>query len=85
MNKKYGEGKVEVEIVESYYNMREKIEPCMQLIDYAKQRLSMQVLHQSCHRSVGEQTVQDSASKDFRVRILERADMHSMAYLSISQ
>ncbi|MFR4882172.1 MAG: peptidase T [Coprococcus sp.] len=36
MNKKYGEGKVEVEIVESYYNMREKIEPCMRLIDYAK-------------------------------------------------
>lgn len=36
MNKKYGEGKLEVEIVESYYNMREKIEPCMQLIDYAK-------------------------------------------------
>ena len=36
MNKKYGEGKVEVEIVESYYNMRDKIEPCMQLIDYAK-------------------------------------------------
>ena len=36
MNKKSGEGKVEVEIVESYYNMREKIEPCMQLIDYAK-------------------------------------------------
>ena len=36
LNKKYGEGKVEVEIVESYYNMREKIEPCMQLIDYAK-------------------------------------------------
>ena len=36
MNQKYGEGKVEVEIVESYYNMREKIEPCMQLIDYAK-------------------------------------------------
>ena len=36
MNKKYGEGKVEVEIVESYYNMREKIEPCMQLTDYAK-------------------------------------------------
>ena len=35
MNKKYGEGKVEVEIVESYYNMREKIEPCMQLIEHA--------------------------------------------------
>ena len=36
MNKMYCEGKVKVEIVESYYNMREKIEPCMQLIDYAK-------------------------------------------------
>ncbi len=36
MNQKYGEEKVEVEIAESYYNMREKIEPCMQLIDYAK-------------------------------------------------
>lgn len=36
MNQKYGEGTVEIEIVESYYNMREKIEPCMQLIDYAK-------------------------------------------------
>ena len=36
MNKNYGEGTVEVEMVESYYNMREKIEPCMQLIDYAK-------------------------------------------------
>ena len=78
MNKKYGEGKVEVEIVESYYNMREKIEPCMQ-------RSSMLVLHRSCHRYVGEQTVQDSASKDFRVQILEQADMHSMAYLSISR
>lgn len=37
MNQKYGEGTVEVEIVESYYNMREKIEPCMQLIEYAKE------------------------------------------------
>ena len=41
MNKKYGEGKVEVEIVESYYNMREKIEPCMQLIDYAKAAIEL--------------------------------------------
>lgn len=28
LNEKYGEGTVEVEIAESYYNMREKIEPC---------------------------------------------------------
>ena len=36
LNEKYGAGTVEIEIVESYYNMREKIEPCMQLIEYAK-------------------------------------------------
>lgn len=85
MNKKYGEGKVEVEIVESYYNMREKIEPCMQLIDYAKAAIEHAGITPIVSPVVGEQTVQDSASKDFRVRILERADMHSMAYLSISR
>lgn len=36
MNDKYGEGTVELEIAESYYNMREKIEPAMFLIDNAK-------------------------------------------------
>lgn len=36
LNEKYGAGTVEIEIVESYYNMREKIKPCMQLIEYAK-------------------------------------------------
>lgn len=35
MNEKYGEGKVEVEITESYRNMREMIEPCYQLVEYA--------------------------------------------------
>ena len=36
LNEKYGAGTVEIEIVESYYNMCEKIKPCMQLIEYAK-------------------------------------------------
>lgn len=35
LNKKYGEGSVEVNIVESYRNMREQIEPCMELVDMA--------------------------------------------------
>ena len=35
MNKKYGEGKVDVEITESYRNMREMVEPCYQLVEYA--------------------------------------------------
>lgn len=35
MNEKYGEGKVEVEITQSYRNMREVIESCYHLIEYA--------------------------------------------------
>lgn len=35
MNEKYGEGKVEVEITQSYRNMREMIESCYHLIEYA--------------------------------------------------
>lgn len=36
MNGKYGEGTVELEIKESYRNMKEKIESCMHLIENAK-------------------------------------------------
>ena len=35
LNQKYGEGCVEVKVTESYRNMREKIEPCMELVDMA--------------------------------------------------
>lgn len=40
MNEKYGQGTVELEILESYYNMREKIEPCMHLVDIAKKAIT---------------------------------------------
>ena len=36
INKKYGDGTVELEIKDSYYNMREKIEPCMYVVDRAR-------------------------------------------------
>ena len=36
INAKYGEGTLEIAIVDSYYNMREKIEPNMFIIDRAK-------------------------------------------------
>jgi len=36
LNLKYGEGTVVCEIRDSYYNMKEKIEPCMFLVDQAK-------------------------------------------------
>lgn len=35
LNAKYGAGTVEAEIKDSYYNMREKIEPCMYIVDRA--------------------------------------------------
>lgn len=35
LNQKYGEGSVEVKVTESYRNMKEQIEPCMELVDMA--------------------------------------------------
>ena len=39
MNEKYGEGTVRLELKDSYYNMKEKIEPHMCLIDLAKEAM----------------------------------------------
>ncbi len=36
LNAKYGDGTVKLTLKDSYYNMREKIEPCMFIIDRAK-------------------------------------------------
>ncbi len=36
LNTKYGEGTVKLTLKDNYYNMREKIEPCMYIIDRAK-------------------------------------------------
>ncbi len=36
LNLKYGAGRVEMELKDSYYNMREKIEPVMEIVDLAK-------------------------------------------------
>ncbi len=39
LNGRYGKELVSVEVSDSYYNMREKIEPHMELIDYAEQAM----------------------------------------------
>ena len=39
INEKYGAGTVELTIRDSYYNMREKIEPCMHIVDRAKEAM----------------------------------------------
>ncbi len=36
LNGKYGDGTVELTLRDSYYNMREKIEPCMYVVDRAR-------------------------------------------------
>ena len=36
INAKYGAGTLEIVITDSYFNMREKIEPCMFIVDRAK-------------------------------------------------
>lgn len=40
LNRKYGEGTVELELKDSYYNMREKIEPHMEIVDRAKRAMA---------------------------------------------
>ena len=39
LNRKYGEGTVKLTLRDSYFNMREKIEPCMFIIDRAKKAM----------------------------------------------
>lgn len=40
LNRKYGKGTVIAEVTDSYYNMKEKIEPYMYLIDTAKEAMT---------------------------------------------
>ena len=42
LNEKYGQGTVQVEMKETYYNMREKVEPHMHLIDTARAAFASQ-------------------------------------------
>lgn len=39
LNKKYGAGTVELKLKDSYYNMKEKIEPVMHIVEAAKQAM----------------------------------------------
>ena len=40
LNEKYGEGTVTVTLQDSYYNMRQKIEPCMYVVERAKKAMT---------------------------------------------
>ena len=41
LNDKYGAGTVEIQLRDSYFNMREKIEPCMEIVDRAKEAMAL--------------------------------------------
>ncbi len=53
LNKKYGDGVVEVVIKDSYYNMLEKIEPHMYMIDIAKEAMAELGVEANCKPSRG--------------------------------
>ena len=40
INAEYGEGTLELSLVDSYYNMKEKIEPCMHVVERAKSAMT---------------------------------------------
>lgn len=40
LNKKYGDGTVELTLKDSYFNMRKCIEPCMQIVERAKKAMA---------------------------------------------
>lgn len=40
LNEKYGEGTIELDLRDSYFNMREKIEPVMHIVERAKQAMA---------------------------------------------
>ncbi len=39
MNQKYGDRTIELIIIDSYYNMKEKIESCMHIVEYAREAM----------------------------------------------
>ena len=41
LNDTYGPGTVEIALRDSYFNMREKIEPCMEIVDRAKRAMAL--------------------------------------------
>lgn len=85
MNEKYGQGTVKLEIHEQYRNMIEKVAPCMQLVDYAKDAIRELGMEPNTDPIRGGT---DGAQLSFRglpVRILEQAAMLSTALMSISQ
>lgn len=40
VNREFGEGTVEIAIRDQYYNMREKVEPCMHIVELAKEAMT---------------------------------------------
>ena len=48
LNARYGDGTVEVKLTDSYYNMREKIESCMYIVECAKEAMELSGISPIC-------------------------------------
>lgn len=56
-------GCASIEIKDQYYNMREKIEPVMYIVDIAKQAMEMPMWLRRCSLSVAAQTARSCRSR----------------------
>ena len=80
INEKYGDGTATVEIKDQYYNMKEKIEPEMHVIDIVLRAMQ----ESGVTPKVQALMAPDSASVDFLVRISSPAASTSMVHTSLS-
>ncbi len=86
IDRRYGAGTVELTLRDSYFNMREKIEPCMFLIENAKQAMEqLGIEPKVVPPSAAVQTARGSRSRGCRARTSARAAKISTAGSNISR
>lgn len=65
MNEKYGEGTVELKMNDQYYNMKEKIDPNMHVVELVLRAMQQANVALRCSRSVVVRTVHSFRSRGF--------------------
>lgn len=83
LNQKYGQGTIELILKDSYYNMKEKIEPHMYLIDLAKEAMTDMGITRWYLRSVAELTARGFPIWVFHVQTCVPVVITIMADLSM--
>lgn len=84
MNAKYGEGTVTIDIKDQYYNMKEKIDPNMYVIDIVLKAMQESGVRRRWSLSVAAPTARSCRSVACPARISSPAESTSMALTSSS-